>query len=132
MRSARYLTFFIVFIALAPAASGQLLRVEIVTFASPNAEPEVTDEILAQLLASGRVDGVTVLNVFEVQLETQSVAVSRELAIGDSKILFCGFNVELGADHTTAEVREISLEIKNGSTAEATPRAKHKLLLLVS
>jgi hypothetical protein len=123
MRNAPYLAFLIVFLALASAASGQLLRVEIVTFATPNAEPEVTDQLLAQLLASGRVDGVTILDVFAVQLEARPVAVNRELAIGNTKILFCRFQVELGADHRTAEVREISLGIKSGSTAEATPRA---------
>jgi hypothetical protein len=122
MRNAPYLVFFLLLLTLAPAASVELLRVEIVTFATPNAEPEVTDEILAQLLASGRVEGVTVLNVFEVQLETKSVAVNREFTIGDSEILFCGFRVKSGADHTMAEIQEINLGIKNGSTAEATAR----------
>jgi hypothetical protein len=122
MRTAHYLAFFIVFLALASVASGQLLRVEIVTFATPNAEPEVTDQLLAQLLASGRADGVAILNVFEVQLEARPVAVHRELAIGNTKIFFCGFHVELGADHRKAEVREITLGIKSGSTAEAAPR----------
>ncbi|MBV8588417.1 MAG: hypothetical protein JO308_19195 [Verrucomicrobia bacterium] len=123
MRNARCLAFLTVFLALASAASGQLLQVEVVTFAAPNAEPEVTDQILAQLLASGRVDGVTVLEVFEVQLESRPVAVRREFAIGDGKVLFCNFHVELGADHATAEIRELSFAIKYGSMAEATPRA---------
>jgi hypothetical protein len=123
MRNARYLVFFILLLTLAPAAAGQLLRVEILTFATPNAEPEVTDEILAQLLASGRVEGVTVLNVFEVQLESKLVVVDREFTIGGSKTLFCGFRVKSGSDHTMAEIGEINLGIKNGSTAEATPRS---------
>ena len=123
MRNPHYLAFFIVFLALARVASGQALRVEIVTFAAPNAEPEVTDEILAQLLTSGKVDGVTLLDEFEVQLEAEPVTVNRELALGENKTLFCGFRVELGADHSTVELREIRVTIKNGSTVEATPRS---------
>ena len=121
MKNAHYLVFLIAFLALAPVC-GQMLRVEIVTFAAPNAEPEVTDEILVQLLASGTVEGVSVLEVFEVQLETQPIAVNRELTIAEGKTLSCGFRVEIGTDHRTAEVQEIRLAIKNGSTAEATPR----------
>jgi hypothetical protein len=123
MRNELYFALSVAFAISTPAAFGQTLRVEIVTFAAPNAEPEVTDEILAQLLASGKVDGVTLLNAFEVQLDTASVAVSRELSVGENKILFFGFRVETGADHRTAEVREIRLSIKGGSAAEATPRS---------